>query len=476
MSISIKRRNAAVASAVAIALSGSVASAAILTATQRGISSEVISISGTGNNFQSPVIDLTMGQNYDNGDFVKISFVGGSISDVDIAQAVSCSSGGADRVNLAYHSHTTSYVQYRATGRSADTTNAVCRIAESTIDFLASSLGSTVTATSTGLISGSLTEFDATTVAETAFAAFSQFTARVSTPLDGVIDVEQGRAVFTNGRSDALTIDFRNDGSLRGHAGTTATAAEVAYVVATVTGDFAFVNDDGVADCQLSDVGAGSGTISVVANSAGNAVVSAGVVAISSACNSITVKIQGQGNPDDVVTSFNMALTFQGTSTSTQPLVAGSFGVATSVEYVGPTGSAGSANYAAPSGGAWTYSGFVAVVPFMPIQTGYTNTVYLSNRSSQSGGNITVTAYNAGATPCAFTLTGVSPAANGSVNIGGRIRDQIRNCTGMATGNLRTTLVITSPLPNATMELVTQYTDTATSRTVTVPNSSTDYR
>jgi hypothetical protein len=433
---------------------------------------------------QAPAITLALGQNYDNGNFVQFDFAGATLADVDTTASVNCTTAGgvSTIVTLAYHSHNTTSATFRATGRVEDTTNAVCVFPASTFDVTTSALatpGSTVTVRSKGYIGGSNAEFDLSpTTATAVLVSGSQFTAGMTTPLDAVIDVEQGRGAFVTVGDDQMLITFSNSAGMVGFDGASTSNAQVQAYSAVISGDFSFIDDEtGGAGCSAGDIGGGVGTITLTGSSAGGAA-GAGTLSINTACNALTVSLAPGAGSIGAATSYGALLVFDKTTTTGPSFVAGSFSATTSVRYAGPTNLSATGSYAAPSAGSWSYNGFVAVVPFMPIQDNFSNTVYLTNRGSQSGGNISVTAYVAGNTPCTFTLTGVAPAANGAVNIGGRIKTQIRSCTtaGTWTGNLRATLVVTSPLPAATTELVTQYTDTTGGRTVSVPNSSTDYR
>jgi hypothetical protein len=327
--------------------------------------------------------------------------------------------------------------------------------------------------TGTGSVS-----YDAGSTATALLFASSQFTATSILALDQVIDVEQSRGAFTaNGTTDVLIINFANAADKVGATRLTSSNVKAVNYKATVTGDFSFLDDtnDGVG-CVFADLGAGNGQVGVTGVSAASAITGS-LTGINTACSVLSFDLNPGAATLSSATNYAATVTFTKSGTAAPALVAGNFTVSTSVNYRNEASSAtATANYATFSGGSWSYSGFVAVVPFMPIQDTFSNTVYLTNRSTQAGGNISVTAYAPGANPCTFTLTGVNPTASSPVNIGGRIKTQIRDCAGMTTGNLRVSLVITSPLPAATTELVTQYTDTVNSRTVTVPNSSTIIR
>jgi len=373
-------------------------------------------------------------------------------------------------------------VTLRATGRTAvDPAGAVCTIPAGAFELSASSIGSsTATFTSTMQTGTGSVAYDAGATATALLFAASQFTATSVLGLNQVINVEQSRGEFTaNATTDELVIKFTNAADKVGASRLSSSNVKVVNYKATVTGDFSFLDDtsDGIG-CVFADLGAGNGQVAVAGLSAASAITGS-LTGINTACSVLSFDLNPTPAAGSLAsaTEYFATVTFTKSGTAAPSLVAGNFTVSNSVNYRNEASSAtATAAYSTFSGGSWSYSGFVAVVPFMPIQDSFSNTVYLTNRSTQSGGNISVTAYAPGAAPCTFTLTGVNPTASSPVNIGGRIKTQIRNCTGMATGNLRVSLVITSPLPAATTELVTQYTDTTNNRTVVVPNSSTTYR
>jgi len=472
-------QNVTIAAAVAMAISGGTILAANKTVTTPlQLSSESLTLN-TAANVDSPAIAYTLGQSVDNGDFLILTLTGAAPASINALANVTCAPADVD-FNVQAFDAAARTVTLRATGRTAtDPANAVCTIPAGAFAMAPASIGSsTATFTSTMRTGTGSADYDAGSTATALLFASSQFTASIVTSLDQVIDVEQSRGNFSAGvTTDTMVVRFSNDASKLGAAGTASSNVKAVRYNGTVTGDFSFLDDtaDGIG-CVLTDVGAGAGTLSVAGVSAASAITGS-VTSINTACSVITFNLEPGTATPGAAADYHATLSFAKSSTATPSLVAGNFTVATAVNYRNDaSSSSATSNYASFGAGSWSYSGFVAVVPFMPIQDSFSNTVYLTNRSTQAGGNISVTAYAPGATPCPFTLTGVNPTASSPVNIGGRIKTQIRSCTGMTTGNLRVSLVITSPLPAATTELVTQYTDTANNRTVTVPNSSTVIR
>jgi len=477
MSKIFKGSNVAVASAVALALSGGMVSAAKLTVTANQLSTEAMETTTATNLVQSPSIKVQLEQNYDNDQLLVLNFTNFTVDSINQAADVVCTQtdgGTVSVIDFALQGSTSSSVTLRATGRASSPANHFCVIPAGAILGAASQFttAKTATVTSKGTNTTGTIEFDLGSTATSVFVSASQFTAAIATALNGVIDVNQSRGVFADGvTTDALAFSFTNSASKVGYNGA-ANNASVNSFRATITGDFSFI-DDGADGCTFADLAAGNGSITYTAVSA-SAAVDVTVTGITTACNSMVVTVTpGAGRPA-ADTVYGVTLTYSKGGTAAPQLVAGNFTVSTAVNYQSDTSA--TASYASFSGGSWTYNGFVAVIPFMPIQDDFSNTIYLSNRSSQANGNISVTAYVEGAAPCTFTLTDVSVSANRTFNIGGKIKTQIRNCTGMTTGNLRATLVITSPLPAATTELFSAYTDTINKRTVPVVNSSSVYR
>jgi hypothetical protein len=476
--------NIAIASAVAMALASGVGSAAKLSATAVNLSAEAI---GSTTNDATrliavPAINILTEQSYDNEQLIVLTFNNLTIHSVDNAADVTCltAGGGAGSIDFAVQSFTSNTVTLRANGRSGANAGNTCTIPLNTIRALPGQFATPTTATftSTGTNVGNSITFDAGTSATAVLVSANQFTAAATLALDGVIDSQNGAGQFAaGGQTDVLAFRFNNTATLNGYNGAVATNASVNEYRATITGDFSFVDDDGDG-CTASDFGAGNGQIAVAGVSAASALAGGTdttVTSVATACTSFTVALNPPANQPVGDAVYGLTVTFTKSATAAPQLIAGNWTVATSVNYGQDT--TATASYSTFSGGAWTYNGFVAVVPFMPIQTGYTNTIYLSNRSGQSGGSISVTAYVEGAAPCTFTLTGANITGNRTLSIGGLIRNQIRTaCPTFGAGNLRATLRITAPLPSRTTELVSQYTDTATGRTVPVVNSSTVYR
>jgi len=469
-------QNVSIAAAVAMAISGGTIFAANKTVTTPlQLSSESLSLNATAVN--SPEIAYTLGQSVDNGDFLILTLTGATPASVDGTVNVTCSTADVDFAMQDFDAGT-STVRLRATGRTVnDPAGTTCTVPAAAFTMTAASIGSsTATFVSTMRTGTGAVDYDAGSTATALLFASSQFTASIVTSLDQVIDVEQSRGNFSAGlTNDVMVVKFSNAANKLGADGTASSNVKAVRYTGSVTGDFSFLDDTG-GGCVLADVGAGAGSLTVAGVSAAQ-VVTGSVTSINTACSVISFNLEPGTATPGAAADYHATLTFSKGSTAAPSLVAGGFTVSTAVNYANAAASStATANYASFGAGSWSYSGFVAVVPFMPIQDSFSNTVYLTNRSTQSGGNISVTAYAPGATPCTFTLTGVNPTASSPVNIGGRIKTQIRSCAGMATGNLRLSLVITSPLPAATTELVTQYTDTANNRTVVVPNSSTTYR
>jgi hypothetical protein len=491
---SFKGRNSAVATAVALAVSSAVGSAAQLSVTPVALSTEAMATTLVTNVVQSPIIDIQLKQNYDNEQLLVLTFDGFTVSAIDQAANVICGVTAADVavgtpeksfVDFAVQSSTANTVTLRATGRTANTTDQHCRIPANTIKGSPAQFASETSATFTtkGTNVAGTVEFDQGTTATAVFVSRNQFTAGAVTGLNGVINVNANRGEFTDLRSDTLTFEFTNNSATRrGFNGTAGENAEAVSYSFTLSGDFSFVDDDDVAGCTRADVENSVGTISVIARSAGVAVPAANVTItnVAANCDSLLITVTPELARPNADTTYELSLTFAKTTSLGSSYDAGNWSVASSVRY--QQDSSASAGYGTKAAGSWSYNGFVAVVPFMPFQTGYSNTMYLSNRSGQAGGDITVQAFVEGAAPCTFTIPATSlPSgnllANRTVNIGGQVKNRIRSeCPAFGSGNLRATLVVTSPLPAATTELVTQYTDTVGGRTVPIINSSNVYR
>jgi len=339
MSKIFKGSNIAVASAVALALAGGMASAAKLSVTANQLSTEAMANTTVANLVQSPAITVQLEQNYDNDQLLVLNFTNFTVDSINQAADVVCTQtagGTVSVIDFALQGSTTSSVTLRATGRASSPANHFCVIPAASLlgapaQFVTAT---TATVTSKGTDTTGTIEFDLGTTATSVFVSASQFTAAATTALNGVIDVNQSRGSFADGvTTDVFAFSFTNAASKVGYTGAAATNASVIAYRATVTGDFSFIDDD-QNGCTFTDLDAGAGSISYTGTSAGTALAGGvTVTGVSTACNSMVVTLTpGAGRPGaDAV--YGVTLTYSKGGTAAPQLLASGFTAATSVRY-----------------------------------------------------------------------------------------------------------------------------------------------
>ncbi|WP_229156730.1 hypothetical protein [Fluctibacter halophilus] len=196
--------------------------------------------------------------------------------------------------------------------------------------------------------------------AVTAITYAQQLDTSVSTAFDAVIDVNTARKEFVGGGTADTLVISNTEAAVS--TGVTTTGATY-----KVWGDFSFLDADGDGELGGADDGA-------VTSTAGTATVAEDFMSVSvaqaAAFSTGTVGITVTGPADVVIPDQT-------------------FTAETKVSYTDPKGGATdlvATTLSESSAGAWTLNGAKAHIPFLPFGSAYSQSVTVSNTSTQTGG------------------------------------------------------------------------------------------
>jgi hypothetical protein len=440
--------------AATLALAGGLAQAATLSVVAPGAT--VHSRQGNIGNTAAVALNdvtVTLGADYTLNDSITLTLAGATLGTANptfaCADAVGSPAVGPDAI-ISYVTGTGNTRVYRMTQKEvSNTTGLVCTISGLTV--VGSSLvnATTVSLSYSALTAVSNLPLDAAgtntvTVATTA----DQFTSTVNTALNGIVDVNNGRKIFTvdddgavAGTQDNLVVTLANNTTLE-------QAATLNSVAILINGDFTFtdLDSDGCGDDALTGtLTASTGTIAVAANCQSATVTNAAAAAFT---------IQATGATTGKV--LTAPQTFAGTSTfSFDPVIANQTPDLTDSDSL--------------AYGAWTLNGFSAFVPYMPYGTNISQIIYLTNKSTQAGA-ISVTAFNEAGATCTFSAGNVG--AGRTLQIAGAVKTGLEGCAGFLTGGTtgRVAMTITANIPGSLAEVYSAYNVGGTDRG-TVVNS-----
>ena len=470
MKLNEKVSYSAVAAAVAVACAGGAGlSPSTAEAATTSISTLVMSAQSnalaTTSAFTTVTLAVALGAGYVSGDRIKIAIDGGSFPSTGKPDSVTC--GGGTISSTIYDATS---AQYRSSSTIAEGTTCNFVVAIQTRG-IGTGAGLTYSAT----YAGTSETFD-TGTRRVAARAVDQFSSGIGTRLAGEVDVNSGRYLFTtasvkgsltgSGNEDHLVMTLTNNTATLS-AG--AAAAGVTAVVATVTGDFSFLDDDGTAGCTSTDISAGRGV----------AVASSGSLSIAENCRTLTLSVPGGAagefttglvtlalgkNTTATAGNYRASTTTAGTVIEKVLFAPQSFAVGVAFTYYNTTtgatstGSLGTTTSASGNAGAWTLNGATITVPFMSYTATGTSSLsrilYLTNRSAQSGA-VSVSAINESGTACADFDVG-TVQGNSVLNMGAAVDAGIRACYG-ASFDGKVALTITANIPGSSATVYSAY-------------------
>lgn len=471
MKLNEKVSYSAVAAAVAVACAGGAGlTPSAAEAATTGVSTLVMSAQSNAlaatSAFTTVTLAVNLGAGYVSGDRVRIAIDGGSFPSTGKPGNVVC---GGGTIGATIYDGTSA--QYRSSDTIAEGTACNFAVAIQTSTIGTAGAGLTYSAT----YAGTSETFD-TGTRRVAARAVNQFSSSIGTLLAGTVDVNSGRylltaasdkgSLITNGNEDHLVLSLGNNTATLS-AG--APAAGVTAIVATITGEFNFLDDDGTAGCTSSDIAAGRGV----------AVASTGSLSIAENCRTLTLTIPG--GTDGAFASGLVTLALGKNTTAT----AGGYRASTSTAgaviektlfapqtfaagvsfsyYNAATGAATSASTTTTTStsgnaGSWALNGATITVPFMSYTassaTNLSRILYLTNRSSQSGA-VTVSAINEAGVACADFDAG-TVAGNSVLNLSTAVDAGVRACYG-ASFDGKVALTVTANVPGDSATLYSAY-------------------
>jgi len=404
------------------------------------------------------VITVSLGSDYIANDTVELGLTGASFITgtstlgTSYNGSVSCSLGGASVMTLGFLSRSATTANYRVTTAPSSQNTGSCQFTLPISRNSMATAGVTPTVSWTAKTAQSGLVFDAASSVATVGSVRTQFTSPSTvTRLNGVVDVDSGRYQFETddgadlgGTEDSLTFTLQNNSALNG-------AAVLTSVVAVINGDFSFVDGGNTsAGCQAADLTSGHGRVAATN----------GTVSINSDCTKLTFTATATQ-----VAAGAAKLSLGVSSSSTTPTTGGlldapqSFTVdPLTYSYAGAnTGTTGSSSVAfssTGSAGSWTLNGSVSKIAYMPYGTGISRIVYITNRSTQSGG-VSATAFNDAGVAC--EIANVATATKGAVtNLSAGLDAGVAACYG-ASFNGKVAFEITANIPGDKAEVYSAY-------------------
>jgi hypothetical protein len=450
MKLNSKVGFSAVAAAVSLACAG-VVDAATISATPVGFSFEGNS-KAAATSIYSASVQTVLGAEYLANDTVTLTLENAEFHlGTSTASGVSGYNGAvvcsSTSMTLGYLSRSATTANYRVLGDTSSATGKTCTFAlpikRTSVQLGLRPLVSWSAKTGTQSIS-----FDESAVKATVGSVVTQFAAaNVSSALNATVDVDSSRYQFTSdddtasllaGKADTLTFTLNNSSSLEG-------AAAISSIVAVIGGDFSFIDNNGTAGCQASDLTGGHGSIKA----------STGTLTINSACSELTFT---------ATSASAVSIAFGTNSTSITPTNGAiidapqTFSLASLTYNYGGNGSLASLGTATPTFdddvGEWFLNGSISKVGYMPYGSGISRIVYITNRSTQTGA-VSATAFDEAGNDC--EIANVASARAGAVTVLSTGLDAgVRACFG-ADFSGKVAFEITANIPATGAEVYSAY-------------------
>jgi hypothetical protein len=275
------------------------------------------------------------------------------------------------------------------------------------------------------------------TATDVAATVVEQYSSSVTKKLNGVVDVNNGRKLFTVGDDNTTT-----DVLIVTPAEAAAATAAATYTGAThvIHGDFSWMDADDSGDVSAAELAAafsiaGADTYTSVINSAMDA---------------ITVTVADAGG--NTVEAMTATFTIPGNVVlSTQ-----SFTVDSTIKYTPATGSATTkAVQTGESAGAWTLNGSVVTVPYMPFGDN-TNVILRATNTGTQTGAMSVRYMLEGVDTSWNTLSSeVATIAPGVTNIRDAVMNAIMADAGVTKGKVA--IEFTTNVPTGDLTVYAAY-------------------
>jgi len=415
------------------------------------VAGEDVSVEGVANEatLAQPVTTFVLGAEYTVNDIITLTVSNAEIdSTATPALAYADTTGGGnDTMTLGLLSTTATTATFRITditlnaGGDGITTGDTLTLTGLVIDgptTAALASGTDVDLTYTATATGSNLALDTGgTPTDTIFSMLDQFSASVTTSLDEVVDVDKDRQEFVGGTTDVLVIT---------PVEAAVDTADAAYDGATyvISGNFAFADTDQDGAVSAAELDAAVDCVATNGDTCAD-----GTHALSASMDSLTITVlDGAGNVVGVPTvTFNVA----GQATGNPIVDAGSFSVASTINYTPATGAADTKAFAAAAAGAWTLNGKVATINYMPFGDNTQVIMRATNTGSQTG-DVTVRYMLEGVDSSWNTVAGtVTTLAPGVTNIADLVMNAIKADAGVTKGKVAIEVTANVPTGDATI-------------------------
>jgi len=442
MKTSFLIRNAAVASAVALAcgaaFAGTLGQGTPDTYSAQGNANAADTSYGVFTDFS-----LSLGQNYTDNDQVRLTIANGIWAPLaSLPVNFTCSGGSANKDSLTFQRFertSDTSVKYRVTQVTDGDGNVGVGNSNSCVmngfNFQrnrSTTQGNDITLTATSAGAGTETNFDPFTGSITLARIQDQFSLSGVTPFNGQIDVssnrltlvaDDGALLATN--DDVLTFTLSDLSSNGGVAMLSTSRATFEKATVTLSGDFSFVDVNGSGQCSAAEL---TNRVTVGTLSDGVA-----TIAINSNCSTLTyVYSNATLSADDIV----QRIAFGGAADTDAPF---DIGTVTATVAFTHTNTATVERSMTPGG--FSYNGFIGRINWVPFGTGFAQVIELTNRSSTAA-EVRFSAVRQDGQRCPATgttlLTGFqdatggntinSVAAGGKAALAGVIGTALTNC------------------------------------------------
>jgi len=349
------------AAALATTTFGAVASTVTITPASMGVEFAV----GTQAT-NAHMATITLGREYATGNIITLTIAGASLLATAGTPAVpvALTIGGTAADNVDFLDYSGDSVRLLVTGDVDE--DSTLTIAGIKLNISSAANNGKVTLVAAGRVDTVDGAIDVDSSAATTYITFAtEYVSSVLTQFDAVVDVNAARQKFTGGTtSDELVISNTRVAP----AGGTTTASTVTY---TVFGDFTFLDAD--SDGKLGgstdgSITADDGGVVAIATDFLSASITDSTGASFAATGTVGIQVN---TPADVVipdqsftTSVDVKYTYDGA----------------------PAAGVTKSTLTSATAGSWTLNGAKAHIPFLPFGTDFSQSVTVSNTSTQVGG------------------------------------------------------------------------------------------
>jgi len=396
------------------------------------VQAPAISHVATLDTYAATAFFIHLDANYSDGNTVQLTYSGATIdedytfstADIPLVATTGKTCANGQRASFAGFNAGTQTVTY-VIDSSAATDG--CNMAIPVINADGASLASADTFSVSGVGSTAYGTLESLAATKLIDVAVDNITQAVATPLNGIVDVENGRYQFTAGLTDVVTITTTEGANTDG-------AADLLGATHVLSGDFSWTK-------KTSALGVVSRVGVAVSNTATAAVITDTDVTWTSAAGTVVnaVTLTPQTGADKVVlpaTTFTLASAYTYDNGPDAAVLNGSF---------------------AAAAGAWTLNGASVTAYGIPNQAAVTPFLWVQN-SGSSNGDITVDVRCDGA-----SITGIAAgqaAAMANTTIGAAVQAGVDAAGSCAVGS-RYDAVVTVNGPAADMTVNAGYRVTA---------------